>query len=313
VAFIRHYMTESGDPFRFRLPRFIRPPKKIRAALGKGFRLVKKVAPVAAFVPGLQPLALASRLGKVGKLAGIAGKIGKVRGVVSKARGLAGLVQQFRGPGQPEPEAVQDDVQELPAERVSGFSDAQIEQLQQILDNQQFARGYGYDQGDPVNRRKAAAAGPAVKAHGKSNVRTAKAMGAGGPTGPQKRRPGGGSKAGGHTGLVMGANPRLNLHALLRGGANLIGQSGIAGALDAAHARDFGGGGGGGGGGHRRVNPGNVKALRRSLRRVEGFAKLATKVQKDAAKILRHVHREPGSSRRGGHRAGCRCVACKNR
>ena len=39
----------------------------------------------------------------------------------------------------------------------------------------------------------------------------------------------------------------------------------------------LGGGGHAGGGGRRRINVGNTKALRRSMRRVEGFAKLAKK------------------------------------
>lgn len=34
----------------------------------------------------------------------------------------------------------------------------------------------------------------------------------------------------------------------------------------------------GGGGGYRRMNVGNVRALRRSMRRVQGFAKMAKKV-----------------------------------
>jgi len=46
-------------------------------------------------------------------------------------------------------------------------------------------------------------------------------------------------------------------------------------------APDFGGGGGFGGGGKRRsINPTNVKALRRSIRRFEGFKNLVKRVDK---------------------------------
>jgi hypothetical protein len=67
----------------------------------------------------------------------------------------------------------------------------------------------------------------------------------------------------------------------------MAGVGGKAAALlgGLGHVKDLMGAGqsaahlfGGGGGGHRHhMNVGNVKALRRSMRRVEGFAKLAHK------------------------------------
>lgn len=62
--------------------------------------------------------------------------------------------------------------------------------------------------------------------------------------------------------------------------------------------------------GHRRVNPTNVKALRRSIRRIEGFEKLVAKIEKHYPR-LRHHTRGGRTYSRGGHRAGCRCAICK--
>ena len=53
----------------------------------------------------------------------------------------------------------------------------------------------------------------------------------------------------------------------------------------------------------------NTRALKRSLRRIEGFQTVVKRVYK-AMPALKPLH---GSVRsyRGGHKAGCRCVACK--
>jgi len=68
-----------------------------------------------------------------------------------------------------------------------------------------------------------------------------------------------------------------------------------------------------GGGARRRLNPANVKALNRSLRRVEGFEKLASRVM--GHKLFRRVRgRVKGGaqgSRARGHRQGCACVVCR--
>jgi hypothetical protein len=136
-----------------------------------------------------------------------------------------------------------------------------------------FMRMYGM-QGDPgprpAPRRKSAAAGPRAKAARKRVVRGQRATRAqhGAPKGPGKKKGGG---------LNLGQlvnNDRVQAAISQLRGGNLAGAAGSA---------IFGSGkaGGGGGGGHRRsVNPANVKALRRSLRRVEGFGRLVSRVNK---------------------------------
>jgi hypothetical protein len=59
--------------------------------------------------------------------------------------------------------------------------------------------------------------------------------------------------------------------SILKKGAGLA----AGGAAFELGARAVRGGGGGGGRTYKRMNVGNVKALRRSMRRVQGFAKLA--------------------------------------
>lgn len=59
----------------------------------------------------------------------------------------------------------------------------------------------------------------------------------------------------------------------------------------------------------RSVNPANVKALRRSMRRVEGFQKLVKGVNRMFPKIARGAA-SSSSGRARGHKAGCRCAVC---
>lgn len=63
----------------------------------------------------------------------------------------------------------------------------------------------------------------------------------------------------------------------------------------------------------RGMNPANVKALRRGLRRVEGFEKLVKRVQKAYPRLRAMSSGGGGGARARGHRAACRCVACKAR
>jgi len=63
----------------------------------------------------------------------------------------------------------------------------------------------------------------------------------------------------------------------------------------------------------RAVNPANVKALRRSVRRVESFQHLVKTVER-AFPPLRHArHMQASGSRGRGHKAGCGCFACRKR
>lgn len=145
----------------------------------------------------------------------------------------------------------------------------------------QFARGYGFSLGDPAphpSRRKMAASGPKNKAKVKKQKRAAKA------TKGQS--------------LITGPNPKLNLHKLITGGAQLVGQSGIVDALNAAHLKDFPGSGKGMGGArhHRRINPANVRALRRASSRLLQFERLVHRTRKSLrglGSIIAPHHRAP--------------------
>ncbi|HXJ70388.1 MAG TPA: hypothetical protein VNM39_15905 [Verrucomicrobiae bacterium] len=121
-----------------------------------------------------------------------------------------------------------------------------------------FMRMYGMGAGDPGRlspRRKSAAAGPRVKAGRKRAVRAKRAARGGG--------------------LDFGALGRAAL-----GSVPIVG--GVASEL-AGQVMHKGGGGAasaGMGKGRRTINPANVKALRRSLRRVERFGHLVSRVNK---------------------------------
>lgn len=279
MAFIRAY-AEAGDPFRFRLPKFIR---KAARAVGK---VAKFATPVAAFVPGLGIPALA---------AGIAARAGKVGGLARAARKGAAFVRQVRtpdtAPGVDEEEAVTEvpDIQQqiqpyLPEpepEILEPEPEPDQEEEEEPVDYLaalRYARAYGFE-GDPgPSRRKAAGAGPKQKAKTKANARAAKATGMK-RTGPEKRRP----RQKPRQSLVFGANPKINLHNLLKKGASLAGREDVAGLLEQAHLKDFGGGGKAariGGGHRRRINPTNIKALRHSASRLVQFEKTVHRVRK---------------------------------
>lgn len=50
------------------------------------------------------------------------------------------------------------------------------------------------------------------------------------------------------------------------------------------------------------MNPANVKALRRSLRRVEGFEKLVKRIEKQYPRLKRAVGHAPAPAARKGRR-----------
>jgi hypothetical protein len=262
MAFIREYAAMSGDPFRFRLPKFLKPPKALRKfqpgkALGKLASFVgKNIGTLASFVPVMGPA-----LGKV----------------FDRAMSVAASIP--------------------------GGQD-------QLLS---FARSYGYDTGDPrdswgndwsgdpgapkpARKRKQAAAGPKVKAARKANARAAKG-------------PGVLKRIGKGTGAAVGAIAQ-NFPGLLEafnaaGGAGEALGHAAAGAIPGLPrlpgARGFGG--------HRRtMNPLNLKALRRSTRRLEGFEKVVKRV---APHLL--TRGRIASGHRTRHKSGCTCAVCKRR
>jgi len=181
-----------------------------------------------------------------------------------------------------------------------------------------FARSYGLDVGDPAApRRKGASAGPKSKAKAKATARTAKATGTKTPKPKAKQAKGKGGK-----GKIGGLIDAIATHGPELGGliSQIPGVGGLTKYNDpAVIARQMGFGGGRGG--HRRsMNPTNVKALRRSIRRLEGFSRVIKSVRK-AARGLKgdviggqhhHAAAHPARGRRG-HKAGCGCFACKRR
>jgi hypothetical protein len=181
-----------------------------------------------------------------------------------------------------------------------------------------FARGYGLEQGDPAgSKRKSAGAGPKHKAARKAEHRAA--MHAPKLKGHQKRR----GKGGFH----------LDLHQVARTAAGYLPVAGglAQSALDAAHQHDvesaaasggdlFGGATLGampahvrhdmGMGGHRKKrNFANVRALRHALGRVEGFERIVKSIEKAYPRLKRGATHHAAKHR--GHKAGCKCVACR--
>lgn len=163
-----------------------------------------------------------------------------------------------------------------------------------------FIRMYGME-GDPGPRpapkRKSAAAGPRAKASRKRVVRSRRA--ARGGNVPSSKAPGKKAKGGG---IDWGAAARDFGMAMIPGG-KLV-QAGVAAG------RSILGGGrapGLGGGGRRSMNYANIKALRRGMRRFEGFAKIVNRVNKfmpTGAKFHRGAHTSSscGCARKGKRR-----------
>lgn len=219
--------------------------------------------------PGRFKLPKRLRKLKVGRALGSIARVavGFVPGVGPLASKLSSLLERARAAGVPE------------------------ERLAQAAD---LARSYGIEVGDPgpapkpANKRKRAGAGTKAKAKAKAK---------GKPKGPG-------------LGGIIGSNL-----ANAAGSTVQLGKDLTSGDFTSAFAKILHGGpktselaAAFGGKGHRRhMNPANVHALRRSIRRVEGFEKLARKVL--GSKMYRH---RAQSVRHGaGHRAGCKCAVCR--
>lgn len=182
------------------------------------------------------------------------------------------------------------------------------------------ARDLGLFAGDPKPKRKAAGSGPKAKhqakAHKKATSHAAHSHAAKHST---RKKIG---KALGHVGSVLGEAYR-NYHGdapgtqyfpQAGGGGDddappvpIAGADGTVHMLHPAHARALGIGGRAR---HRKVNPANVKALRRGIRRLEGFQKLVKSVEKAYPRLRGAAH---SHSHAKGHKAGCKCVACRHR
>lgn len=157
-----------------------------------------------------------------------------------------------------------------------------------------YMRYYGMEAGDPkprpVPKRKSAAAGPRVKAQRKRVVRSKRAA---------RGSQGGG--AGAVLGKVAGSKAvqdRVNAALSQLRSGNLTGA-----AASALLGSGKGGGGGVGGGGKRRsINPANTKALRRALRRFDGFSNLVKRVNKFLPTGAKFTHHKPCAPSKRGKR-----------
>jgi hypothetical protein len=191
-----------------------------------------------------------------------------------------------------------------------------------------FMRSYAMMAGDPLGRmlpkRKQAYAGPRVKASRKAQIRIRRSFRYQGdpflgmaPAAAAAAAPAMGKALRGLKGAAAGIGSWLGSAAGKQALGKLAGVFGMGGpgALPKLSPGITGislpgaVGAGGGGGGRRSMNVANVKALRRSLRRLEGFKNLVKRVDKlmpSGAKI-----RSSSSSRPRGHKRGCRCATCR--
>lgn len=259
---IRHYMAvgdmralmAAGDPFRFRLPKFIR-----KFQPGK---FIKKAIPMAAsFIPGVGGL--------------VASGAERLLGGTTSAREPEPAPEMYAPPAPPPRRYA---MRPLPA-----FDPDEDEEFESPPEPpwMQFLRAYGFDVGDPgrapKSKRKSAGAGPRAKAKAKKNKRRAKLKMV--PPGTQP-------------GLSLDPAELAARFAgyATKGGAKLLKGMGAGGA-------------------RRRINPTNVKALRRGVRRLEAFERIVKSVHKAYPRLARAT--SSSSSRRRSHRSGCKCFACR--
>ena len=270
MAFIRQYMEEAGDPFRFRLPKRIRK-----------------------FRPG-------RFLGGVAR--GVAGKALHLIPGYGIASGFARASGMLNDEGDPEDYDF------------DGFDEEML-----WAGDPRRPR--------PARKRKNAGSGPKAKAAKKAQKRAERQARAQRGSGGGKKRRGKKGKgismpdlSGVDWGGIAENTGRFARGALkdvpgLGGGIRELEEQGELGATPT-----WGGAGGtfrvpkgarGFGARHRRtMNPANVKALRRSVRRIEGFEKLVKRVMPHLVK--RHKSGGGGGhSRAKGHRSGCGCAVCK--
>lgn len=296
MAFIREYGIE-GDPFLGRVFKKLRKVK-VGRFLGKAakapFKLAAKVAPVASFLP-IPGAGLLGRLISIGRRYQIPDE-----NVMEFARtyGVSDEGDPF------------DDDTEESGLGITGYM------------GDDLGLEYMGDPGapKPARKRKTAGSGPRVKAQKKKAKRKERAARKGESFASKVGKSlGTGAKA------VGAALP--DLLAALKSGGPLGGMAhmatagpGGANAEDAALAEMMAAMGGKKpkgaagfrfGAKRRTMNPANVKALRRGIRRVEGFQKLVKRVNKMFPALRGPTTMRSSPRRARGHRAGCGCVVCK--
>jgi hypothetical protein len=294
MAFIREY-AQAGDPFSLRRPKWLRKIKpgrlvgKVAKGIGRGVVKVARVAaPVASFIPGVGGIA--------GKLLGIAAAHGVSPDVAVEFARSYGIDM-----GDPDDY----DTGELGG-GLSAYANSDEYELDYM----------GDPAPKPAKKRKTAGAGPKAKAEKKRAKRRERAHRKGDSLG---------SKIGKSIGVgaraTAAALPGL-LEAFKSGGptgamAHMAGgvpaDAEAAAMADMAAALGKGGGTRGArfGGKRRTMNPANVKALRRGIRRIEGFQHLVKRVHKMFPALRGGATTRSSPRRARGHRAGCGCAVCK--
>lgn len=285
MAFIREYQMASyaGDPFSLRMPkrlrRMLKPPKALRGAFGAlGGVLGAAVPLLAGPAAGVLGGAFGGKLTRFLKGSSRGSRI--VKALVSRGAPLEQSLGFARSYGLL-PAAVEEEL---------GFSPEEYTPADE--GDLMFTRSGSplYMMGDPGifsrgPKRKRAAAGPKTKAAAKRDARGGKKRkGTSARGGLPPDTPAAGKIFDALTGLGGKGGEFLAGLGLGKGGKGLLG------------------------GKRRGMNPTNVKALRHSLRRLEGFERVVKRMEK-------HYPRLRAATRSGhrstGHRAGCRCVACR--
>lgn len=313
MAFIRDYAAEAGDPFRFRIPKGIKRwvkravtvPKPIRQQAAKVTwkgvgRTLRAAAPyAAAFVPGVGPWAAGFAAFSAARSGSSTSQAGPSEPVYQDRPAYGGLppeptyyptsipmagveVTAARRPpreyvDEPPDEddyGEEDDMEDYDEE------DYEVGDPDELME--EFARGYGLDVGDPGRRRPrrrrsqlaGAGAPPSAKAAAKRKTAAkARARAAGAAA-----RRGGKRKS---TGPAKASGPKIDFGRLAEAAASGIPLAGgVISELMAQKREGKAGGAFGAGSRRRAMNPTNVRALRRSLRRVEGFKKLVKRVER---------------------------------
>jgi len=204
-------------------------------------------------------------------------------------------------------------------------------------DDDDFSRGYGFDQGDP-GKGKPSKRSRSVKS------RKPEGRGKGKGRGPKTRdtrsfseqHPNmtklGGALAGGIP--FLGGMAQTGLEMLAQQHGPDVAEAVASGALDPAALGGMSLGAPGGFGmtkrggrgtrmphmahrhvdawtvkGTRTMNVANVRALKHGIRRLDGFQKLVSRVEKAFPRLK--AGRHASSHARKGHKAGCKCVGCR--
>lgn len=294
MAFIREY-SEAGDPFSLRRPKWLRkikPGKLLVRGVKGAAGLVRKVAPsLVGFIPGV---------------GGIASRLFSLTDRYGLPRETAVEFARSYGLDIGDPDAYDTE------EAGRGMSGYMGEADEMELDYM------GDPAPKPSRKRKNAASGPRAKAAKKREKRAERSQRRRGPSIGTRIKRGLGSFDPAILGNVAEIAAKSGLLGKDRRDATFAGAGGEDALLRDMEKVLSGGrptkGTGGAfrmGGKRRTMNPANVKALRRGIRRVEGFQTLVKRVHKMFPALRGPTTGRSTPRRSKGHRAGCGCVVCK--